>query len=198
MAIRRLFIGLAVAVRKLRQRTERAGRVGQAQQIWHFIQREEVNNMKRIAVCVALAVILTVGSGLALAADQGTPTEAQAMVKKAAAFLKANGAEKAFAEFGNSKGQFVDRDLYIFVYDMKGRCVAHGNDKSLIGKDLIEMKDQDGFYLIKEFVKVAQTTGSGWVDYKWPHPTDKSKIVQKSAYVERCGDFIVGSGVYKY
>ena len=60
------------------------------------------------------------------AAEFGTPAEAEAMVKKAVAEIKANGKDKAFAEFNNPKGKFTDRDLYITVYDMNGKCLSHG------------------------------------------------------------------------
>jgi hypothetical protein len=68
------------------------------------------------------------------------------MVKKAKAFIKANGQEKAFAEFSNPKGQFVDRDIYIFVFDKKGNTLAHGGNSKLIGKNLYDLKDVDGLY----------------------------------------------------
>ena len=45
--------------------------------------------------------------------DAGTKDEAVAMVKKAVEYIKANGRDKAFAEFTDTKGKFIDRDLYI-------------------------------------------------------------------------------------
>ena len=83
--------------------------------------------MKRIFfIAAVVAWVLAVGLGTAFAADAGTKDEAVAMVKKAVDFIKANGADKAYAEFSNPKGQFVDRDLYITIYDMNGKCLAHG------------------------------------------------------------------------
>ena len=39
--------------------------------------------------------------------------------------------------------------------------------------------------------------GTGWVDYKWPHPLTH-KIQDKSAYIEKLGDqHFVGVGIYK-
>jgi cytochrome c len=59
------------------------------------------------------------------------------------------------------------------------------------------LKDQDGNYLIREMVKIAKTSGSGWVDYKWPNPIT-NKIEDKSSYVEKMGkDYFAGVGVYK-
>jgi cytochrome c len=60
-------------------------------------------------VAGALCALLIVGP--ALAGDKATKPEAEAMVKKAVAFLKANGAEKTYSEIDNKQGQFTDRDL---------------------------------------------------------------------------------------
>jgi len=57
--------------------------------------------MRKVLV-VALAVFLV--AGVAWAAGKGTAKEAKAMVEKAIAYYKANGQEKAFAEFNNQRG----------------------------------------------------------------------------------------------
>jgi signal transduction histidine kinase len=134
----------------------------------------------------------------AFAATSGTADEAKAMVLKAVAFLKANGPEKAFAEFDNTKGQFVDRDLYIWVADLKdnAKCLAHGANPKLIGQSLIDFKDTDGKLFIKEIVNLANTKGSGWVDYKWTNPVTKN-IDPKSVYFEKLNNLVVVCGFYK-
>ena len=134
--------------------------------------------------------------GLAFAGDTGTATEAMAMVRKAGEYLKANGREKALAEFNNPKGSFRDRDLYIMVYDMNGVNLAHGANPKMVGKNLFELKDADGFYMVKSFVDTAKTKGNGWIDYKWPNPISKA-IEPKSTYIERYDDILIGAGIYK-
>jgi cytochrome c len=138
----------------------------------------------------------TIGAA-ASASDKGSADEAVAMVKKAVAYMKDNGREKAYAAFGDTaNAQFHDRDLYIFVYDMSGNNLAHGNNPKMVGKNLIDMKDHDGKYIIKGFVDMAGGKGKGWVDYKWPNPVTKA-IEQKSSYVEKVDNLIVGAGIYK-
>jgi cytochrome c len=132
----------------------------------------------------------------AVAADNGTAAEAIALVKKAADYMKANGKEKAYAEFSNPKGAFKDRDLYIMVYDMNGVNRAHGANPKLIGKDLIDLKDADGNPIIKSFVETGKTKGKGWIDYKWPNPVSKA-IESKSTYIEKHDDVLIGAGIYK-
>ena len=130
------------------------------------------------------------------AGDHGTAEEAIAMVKKATAYMKANGNEKAYGEFNNANGQFSDRDLYIFVIDSAGKALAHGKNAKLIGKDMIDLKDAEGKPFIRESLAIAKNKGSGWVDYKWANPVTKA-IEQKSTYIEKSGDVIVASGIYK-
>ena len=153
--------------------------------------------MKKLAM-LGMAIVVVVGlagSGIT-AGKKGTAAEAEAMVKKAIAMTKAKGNEAAFAEINNPKGQFTDRDLYVFVYDMNGKCVAHGQNLKMIGKELIDMKDADGKEFVKERVEIARSKGHGWQDYKFTDPLTK-QIEPKRAYVERYGDLIYGSGVYK-
>jgi signal transduction histidine kinase len=151
--------------------------------------------MKRLITMIFLAVFMLAVNHVAVAAEFGTQAEAQAMVKKAIAEIKA-GKDKALAEISNPKGKFVDRDLYVFVYDMNGKCVAHGFNQKMIDKDLVEMKDPDGKFYVKERIEIAKTKGSGWQDYKFTNPTSK-KVENKTAYIEKIDDLIVGCGVYK-
>ncbi len=139
---------------------------------------------------------LSVSATALAAGEHGSAEEATAMVKKATAYMKANGNEKAYAEFNNAKGQFVDRDLYVFVFDTTGKTLAHGANAKLIGKDLADLKDAEGKLFIREFIATAKTKGSGWIDYKWANPISKA-IEPKSTYIEKFGDVIVGSGIYK-
>ncbi len=90
--------------------------------------------MKRIAAGLFVAFFMFgITCAAALAAGVGTPKEAEALVKKAVSEIKSVGKEKAFAEISNPQGKFIDRDLYIFVYDLNGKCVAHGFNQKLIG-----------------------------------------------------------------
>lgn len=131
-----------------------------------------------------------------LAAEKGNADDATALVKKAVAYLKKNGREKGLAEFSDPKGAFIDRDLYIFVIDQKARMLAHGTLPKIIGKDVMEMKDADGNFLFKTMLELSNAKGGGWVHYKWPNPVTKA-IEEKSTYLEKSGELVVGCGIYK-
>lgn len=151
---------------------------------------------KVIAMVIGVSVWMLMAGNVTFAAQYGTAAEAEALVKKAVQLIKTDGKEKAFLDINNPKGKYVDRDLYIFVYDMSGKCVAHGFNQKMIGKDLIEMKDPDGKFFVKERIEIAKTKGKGWQDYKFTDPITK-KLEPKSAYIEKVDDLIVGCGIYK-
>src|SRR4030042_5502412 len=112
---------------------------------------------KLIATMIGVSFLALMAGSITFAAEFGTAAEAVAMVKKSVQLIKTEGKEKAFAAFCDPKGKFVDRDLYIFVYDMDGKCVAHGFNPKMIGKDLREMKDPDGKYYVKERIEIVNT-----------------------------------------
>ena len=132
----------------------------------------------------------------ALAAEHASKEEAQALVKKAVAHVKAAGADKAYADFNNKKGPFVDRDLYIVVYGLDGKCLSHGANEKQIGRDLIDLTDIDGKYFVKERVALAKSKPAGfWQEYKFTNPVSK-KVEPKVMYCEKVGETAVCGGVY--
>jgi len=131
-----------------------------------------------------------------IADNLGTAEEAQELVHKAIQYIKQHGKERAFQEFNNKTGQFVKKDLYIYVIDTQGLTLAHGGNPALIGKEMFNLKDADGKFFIQEIIDVATKHGKGWVDYKWLNPQTQ-QVMNKSAYCERFNDLIIGCGIYK-
>jgi len=151
---------------------------------------------KLIAAIIGVSFLVLIAGNITFAAEFGTAAEAEAMVKKAVQLIKTEGKEKAFAAFCDPKGKFVDRDLYITVYDFNGNCLAHGANPKMIGKNFMDVKDPDGVPWMKERVEIAKTKGKGWQEYKFANPVSK-KIEPKAMYVERFEDIIVACGIYK-
>ena len=94
---------------------------------------------------IAAALIAAVFHGVVFAAgEHAGKDDAVAFVKKAAAYLKQNGKDKALEEFNNPKGQFIDGELYVVVLDMNGVLLADGTKPRLVGKSLADIKDVNG------------------------------------------------------
>jgi cytochrome c len=151
----------------------------------------------RIRSLTTVVVALLASATLAMAAGQhATKEEAMAMVKKAVAAIKADGAEKTYALIDVKGGTFSHLDLYIVVYGLDGKVLAHGANQKLIGKQLIDATDVDGKPFVKERVTLAREKGAFWQDYKFVNPTTK-KIAPKQMYCERLNETAVCGGIYK-
>ena len=150
----------------------------------------------RIAAALLVAA-LSMSVGLAGAGTGATKNEAVAMVKKAAAYIKAEGPDKAYSEISNPSGQFVDRDLYIVVYGLDGVVLAHGADAKRIGTNQLGDKDPDGKAFVKERVELAATHPSFWQSYKFMNPVTH-KVEPKDMYCERLDQTVVCGGIYQF
>jgi cytochrome c len=125
-----------------------------------------------------------------------TAEEAVALVRKAADFYRANGRTAALAEFNSGKAPFVDNELYVFAIDMNGTIVANGVNTRAVGRSMLEMKDSENKYFIRNAIELVKGSNAGWVDYKWPNPNTRAMQL-KSLYVEKVDDLIIGCGIFK-
>jgi cytochrome c len=135
---------------------------------------------------------------LPLGAQEASPAETEALVKEAIAFAKANGKEAAIREITRPGGRFhkYGGELYVFVYDMNGKVVAHGQGASKVGVNQLNAKDPDGVAYIKERIELAKAKGKGWHNYKYLNPKDGKKE-SKTSYIEVWDNLIFGAGIYK-
>jgi signal transduction histidine kinase len=148
------------------------------------------------ALQIVAAAALLAGVNVAAAGEFGSKDEAVAMVKKAVVFIKDQGVDKAYPEISNKSGTFIDRDLYVVVYGLDGKVLAHGANSKLIGKDMLDAQDVDGKPYVKERVDMARAQPTFWQDYKFANPVSK-KVEPKQMYCERVGETAVCSGIYK-
>ncbi|MBN1829644.1 MAG: cache domain-containing protein [Deltaproteobacteria bacterium] len=130
------------------------------------------------------------------AGTKGSPDDAKKLMKGAVAYLKRNGTAEALREFSDQKGRFIDRDLYVVIYDRTGTIRAHPWNKGLIGQNMIDRPDQKGKLFRKEIIGIALNSGRGSVDYDYMNPVNQ-KVENKTAYFQRCGDLIVSIGAYR-
>jgi len=150
--------------------------------------------MKKLLTLLAASFLLATA---AQAADErATPQDAEDLVKTAASLLKKQGPEKAYAEFQRKGGPFIYKDLYVMVYDLNGKCLAHGADPAKVGKDLIDQKDANGKAYTRERIQLAQEKGKGWQEYVYKNPAN-GKVEPKVVYFEKVNEVVVSSGAYK-
>lgn len=146
---------------------------------------------------ISIAILFLLTSLLIAEEVNEKKKKAEELVIKGIEYIKANGVEKAFAEFNKKDGPFVDGEFYIFAFDMNGVTLAHGANAKLVGKNQIELADPKGVKFVQEFIKVAKDSGEGWVDYSWVHPVAK-KLSDKTTYIKKVDDnSFIGCGFYK-
>lgn len=150
---------------------------------------------KRFVAAVALVLGASLGISAA-AAERVTPKEAEAMVKRGVAFIKATPRDKAMAEITDPKGQFVDRELYLTVYKMDGTAMAHGANAKFVGKNMMDLRDGNGKEHIRERMEMAKTKSAFWQDFTFLNPVNK-KIEPKQMYCEKSDELVVCGGIYK-
>lgn len=117
------------------------------------------------------------------------------LVEKGEKFLTSNDPVVAFQAFNENK-KFIVGELYLFVFDLQGICLSHGQDNSLIWKNLYDLKDVYGVEIVKEFIKEATTpTRNGWLTYEWKGATKLSYVKQVMK-----GDktYVIGCGYYPH
>jgi cytochrome c len=150
--------------------------------------------MKLLSILLASVVLcaapLVHGEG-----DRATPDEAHALVKKAVAYYKKVGRDKAMEDFKRSPGPFVDRDLYITVYDLQGNCLAHTNPR-MAGRNMLEVRDPAGKYTIRERIDLAKRKPEGSQELEWPNPVTK-RVEHKTMYYVMKDNLIFSSGAYR-
>ena len=130
---------------------------------------------------------------------RATPAEAKALVESALAYIKAVGADKAFADFSTpGPNKWHDRDMYVYVFDFDANTLAHGAFPKMIGKNMAQLQTMDGQMLVISMVSLVKSKGEGWIEYQWPHPETKA-TEHKTAFVKRIPNLnaLVGVGVYQ-
>jgi signal transduction histidine kinase len=151
-------------------------------------------NITRRHLCLLAAAALPLP---ALASDErAKPDEAKALLAKAIAHIKSAGKDKALADFMVKPGPFVDRDLYITVFDLNGKTLAHGANPRLVGKDNLNMQDANGKFHVKERLEIVKAKGKGQQEFAFLNPMTK-QIEPKVMFFERVEDMVVACGSYK-
>jgi methyl-accepting chemotaxis protein len=87
-------------------------------------------------------------------------------------------------------------DGYIFTYSFDGTAITSGPNTSVVGTNMIDIKDANGVYFIKDLITKARQDG-GYVEYIWLKPS-VGKDVAKLSYATRISEWnwMIGTGVY--
>lgn len=140
---------------------------------------------------VAIAVLTSLA---AQAGERATPLEAHTLFEQAVKYMDANGPERAFAAFNDRKGEFVRKDLYVFVIDDKGVYHASGAaPEALVGLTVLNTTDAAGNPLFREMIERTRVSPEATVRYMWLNRVT-NKVEPKVSYVRKLGGYVLGVG----
>jgi cytochrome c len=129
-----------------------------------------------------------------------SPIEAkriEALVDNAAALVDIKG-KAALSEFRERGSKWWSGDVYIFAYASDGTVLLNPAFPMREGHSYHGETDKKGKAFHDELIRIAQTKGSGWVDYWLPKP-GQTEPSQKWSYVRAVkaeGIVLVGAGIY--
>jgi TRAP-type uncharacterized transport system substrate-binding protein len=162
-----------------------------------MFRRFAVWNVSRGGVIPGALIAVVVLSGAARAAEFGTRDEAIAMVHRVQEMFKKLGPEATFQAVKRKAPGTIDRDLYAYILDLNGVVMANGAIPTMTtGTNLINARDQNGKYFMREQMDICKGPQRGWVDFRFLSPLTQT-IEDKSSYLERMGDYCVGVGIYR-
>lgn len=117
------------------------------------------------------------------------------------AYYKANSGTMSREELVEGIASIVlparyDGNNYVWVHDVDNMMVVHPSAK-LLGKNLSDLKDKKGNFMIRDMTEIAKRDGAGMSSYWWPKQgEDEAKL--KISYIRLLPEagFIVGSGAW--
>jgi len=119
--------------------------------------------------------------------------EVEKMVDETIAFIQKKTFNEAMDYISHTRN-FKRGELYPFVYNDKGVCLAHGENYSMVWKDLIKEKDSFGEAYVATMLEKA-AAGGGWRSYQWRDATKNSYVKMT---IKDGQKLMVGCGFYPH
>lgn len=87
---------------------------------------------------------------------------------------------------------------YYFINNLDGVTQLHADKPELEGKELIDLKDTRGKFLIREMIDITSAKGEGFCQYRWAKPNAEGADHLKITFVKHFEPFNwhIGTGEY--
>jgi methyl-accepting chemotaxis protein len=143
-------------------------------------------NPKALLISFAATILLAAASPVF--SQQAPPSsesakQVEALVNKAAVLIDKKG-KAAFTDFRKKDSEWFHGNTYLFVYDLKANVLLNPAFPQREGTNVSGQKDAKGKPLHDAMIQMAETKGSGWVDYVFPKPGQTTPS-QKWAFVKK-------------
>ena len=86
---------------------------------------------------------------------------------------------------------------YLFISNLAAVMIAHPIKPELNGKNMSNIRDENGIKIFVEFANIVREQGQGTLNYFWPKPGNND-AVEKTSYVNlfEQWNWIIGTGTY--
>ncbi len=150
--------------------------------------------MKRPPLILIAAIVAgTAAAARGAGVRYGTEAEARALLDKAVALYKKDGAA-AIEAIGKPGGPFLQRDLYVVVIGPDKKIAADPAEPELVGADVAVLRDPLGKPWALLLQKQATEDGRV-IEYESKNP-QTGRVEDKSAVGLRVDDWVFSSGFY--
>ncbi len=97
-----------------------------------------------------------------------SPDFIASMLTKYVAKDLANPFVNPLEEINNPHGKYVAGDIAVSLYTLAGDCIAHSQNRALIGQNRIDLKDSKGTFIIRDIIeKVKNGSTEGFMPATW-------------------------------
>ncbi len=87
---------------------------------------------------------------------------------------------------------------YYFMTDFNGIELLFADKPEMEGKNLLNMQDTHGQYVVKDMIEIAQQSGEGFYQYHWTKPGRKGNDFRKISFIKQIEPLncFIGTGLY--
>lgn len=143
-----------------------------------------------------ILVVFTCLGTIGLADNKrGTAEEAIEMVISLSDFYANEGLEATLSSIIDKSGPFIDRDLFVIIWDQEGYMVGHGRNSPAVGTNRMDAKDANGVYITRQILEAANS-GGGWVPYRFLNHTTGVESDKTTFVLTLDDNLVAGVGIY--
>ena len=94
--------------------------------------------------------------------------------------------------------RFFNGRGYYFAIDPSGLEMLFADQPRFEGQNLLNLRNSAGQYVIRDMLKIAETSGEGFYEYNWTKPGAEGDMHKKIAYIRYVPglNWVIGSGEY--
>jgi PAS domain S-box-containing protein len=94
--------------------------------------------------------------------------------------------------------RFEQGNGYYFISSLDGKAVLFPSNPQLEGKNLSDVQDTRGEYIIRDMINIVEKSGEGFYQYHWTKPNIKGDDFKKISFIKHLGvfDWFIGTGLY--